>query len=192
VHCSTCSPRPIGTNPPDIPAAGSSARDTVGVRIDCAAYVDGLRRDFDPDTMTIDDPVVGDGFVWLGLRMPDEAELGRGMEALQITGVAAADVLRPHARPVLTVDGSIVQLVLRTVAYDDRDETIALGEMTLLVGRRAVITVRHGQASQLSSARAALEADPDRLRLGPLRSSRPWSTSSSTATPRRSTGSRTT
>jgi magnesium transporter len=137
------------------------------VRIDCAAYVDGLRRDFDPDTMTIDDPVVGDGFVWLGLRMPDEAELGRGMEALQITGVAAADVLRPHARPVLTVDGSIVQLVLRTVAYDDRDETIALGEMTLLVGRRAVITVRHGQASQLSSARAALEADPDRLRLGP-------------------------
>jgi magnesium transporter len=137
------------------------------VRIDCAAYVDGLRRDFDPDTMTIDDPVVGDGFVWLGLRMPDEAELGRGMEALQITGVAAADVLRPHTRPVLTVDGSIVQLVLRTVAYDDRDETIALGEMTLLVGRRAVITVRHGQASQLSSARAALEADPDRLRLGP-------------------------
>ncbi|HSM64719.1 MAG TPA: magnesium and cobalt transport protein CorA [Ilumatobacteraceae bacterium] len=137
------------------------------MRIDCAAYVDGLRRDFDPDTMTIDDPVVGDGFVWLGLRMPDEAELGRGMEALQITGVAAADVLRPHTRPVLTVDGSIVQLVLRTVAYDDRDETIALGEMTLLVGRRAVITVRHGQASQLSSARAALEADPDRLRLGP-------------------------
>ena len=137
------------------------------MRIDCAAYVDGLRRDFDPDTMTVDDPVVGDGFVWLGLRMPDEAELGRGMEALQITGVAAADVLRPHTRPVLTVDGSIVQLVLRTVAYDDRDETIALGEMTLLVGRRAVITVRHGQASQLSSARAALEADPDRLRLGP-------------------------
>jgi magnesium transporter len=30
-----------------------------------------------------------------------------------------------------------------------------------------VITIRHGQASQLSSARAALERDPDRLRLGP-------------------------
>lgn len=137
------------------------------MRIDCAAYVDGLRHEFDPDRMTIDDQIVGDGFVWLGLRMPDEAELQRGMDALGVTGVAAADVLRPHARPVLTVDGSIVQLVLRTVAYDDRNETIALGEMTLLVGRRAVITVRHGQASQLSSARAALEADPDRLRLGP-------------------------
>jgi len=137
------------------------------VRIDSAAYVDGRRHDFDPDAMTIDDPVVGDGFVWLGLRMPDEAELQRAMVALGITGVSATDVLTPHARPVLTVDGSIVQLVLRTAAYEDRSETIELGEMTLLVGSRAVISIRHGQASQLSPARAALEADPDRLRLGP-------------------------
>jgi magnesium transporter len=135
--------------------------------IDCAAYVDGSRRDFDPATMTLDDPVVGDGFVWLGLRMPDESELQQGMDVLGITGVSAADVLTPHARPVLTVEGSIVRLVLRTAAYEDRNETIALGEMTLLVGPRAVISIRHGQASQLSSARAALEADPDRLRLGP-------------------------
>ena len=135
--------------------------------IDCAAYVDGCRRDFDPATTTIADPVVGDGFVWLGLRMPDQDELQRGMDALGITGVSAADVLTPHARPVLAVEGSIVWLVLRTASYDDRNETIALGEMTVLMGDRAVITIRHGQASQLSSARAALEADPDRLRLGP-------------------------
>ena len=99
--------------------------------------------------------------------MPHEDELSRAMDSLGITGVSAADVLTPHARPVLTVEGSIVQIVLRTAAYDDRNETIALGEMTVLVGPRALITIRHGQASQLSSARAALEADPDRLRLGP-------------------------
>jgi magnesium transporter len=137
------------------------------VRIDCAAYVDGERRDFDPSTMTVDDEIVGDGFVWLGLRMPDQAELQEAMDSLGVTGVSALDVLTPHARPVLTVEGSIVQLVLRTAAYEDRNETIALGEMTVLVGPRAVITIRHGQASQLSSARTALEADPDRLRLGP-------------------------
>jgi magnesium transporter len=135
--------------------------------IDCAAYVDGCRRDFDPATMTLDDPIVGDGFVWLGLRVPDESELQRGMDALGITGVSAADVLTPHARPVLTVEGSILRLVLRTAAYEDRNETITLGEMTLLVGPHAVISIRHGQASPLSSARSALEADPDRLRLGP-------------------------
>ena len=116
--------------------------------------------------MTLDD-VVGDGFVWLGLRMPDEAELQQGMDALGIAGVSARNVLTPHARPVLTVEGPVVQLVLRTAAYEDRNETIALGEMTLLVGPRSVLTIRHGQASELSSARAALEADPERLRLGP-------------------------
>jgi magnesium transporter len=135
------------------------------VRIDCAAYVDGRRREFDPATMTLDD--VGDGFVWLGLRMPDEAELQQGMDSLGIAGVSARDILTPHARPVLTVEGPVVQLVLRTAAYEDRNETIALGEMTLLVGPRSVLTIRHGQASQLSSARTALEADPERLRLGP-------------------------
>ena len=137
------------------------------MRIDCAAYVDGERREFDPDTMTIDDPVVDGGFVWLGLSMPREEELVGAMESLGITGVTAGEILRPHTRPVLTVEGSVVQIVLRTAAYDDRNETIALGEMTLLTSPRAVITIRHGQASQLSSARAALERDPDRLRLGP-------------------------
>jgi len=135
------------------------------VRIDCAAYVDGQRREFDPATMTLDD--VGDGFVWLGLRMPDQAELQQAMDSLGLVGLSALDVLAPHARPVLTVEGPIIWLVLRTAAYEDRNETIALGEMTLLVGPRSVITIRHGQASELSSARAALEADPDRLRLGP-------------------------
>ncbi len=117
--------------------------------------------------MTLDHDVERNGFVWLGLRMPDQAELQEAMDSLGITGVSPIDVLTPHARPVLTVDGPVVQLVLRTAAYEDRNETIALGEMTVLVGPHAVITIRHGQASQLSSARTALEADPDRLRLGP-------------------------
>jgi magnesium transporter len=39
--------------------------------------------------------------------------------------------------------------------------------MTLLVTSRAVISIRHGQASQLAASRASLERDPDRLRLGP-------------------------
>lgn len=141
--------------------------DTGEVMIDCAAYVDGHRRDFDPATMTLADLPTGDGFVWLGLRMPDEAELQQAMAALNITEVIASDVLRPHARPVLTVEGSTVQVVLRTASYDDSSEAIVLGEMTLLVGHRAVVSIRHGHASKLSSARAALEADPDRLRLGP-------------------------
>jgi len=93
-----------------------------GRPIDSAAYGDGRRHHVDPDTMTIDDPVVGDGLAWLGSQMPDEAELQRAMVALGITGVSATEVLTPHARPVLTVDGSVVQLVLRTAAYEDRSK----------------------------------------------------------------------
>ncbi len=137
------------------------------MRIDSAAYADGHRREFDPDTMTIDDAGVDGGFVWLGLRMPDEAELQRGLTALHVTGVSPVEVLTPHRRPVLTVAGTTVQLVLRTVSYDDRDETITLGEMTLLVTDRAVISIRHGQASQLASVRSSLEHDVPRLCLGP-------------------------
>ncbi len=141
--------------------------DTGEVRIDCAAYVDGCRNDFDPDTMTIDGTVEEDGFVWLGLRMPTEEELSRGLDTLGMTGVSVAEVLAPHARPVLTIEGSVVQIVLRTAAYEDRSETIALGEMTLLASPRGVISIRHGQASQLASLRAKLERDPERLKLGP-------------------------
>ncbi len=165
--CSICSPRPTTTNLSEIALPVVSTGDTGGVRIDCAAYVDGQRREFDPDTMTIDDETVGNGFVWLGLQIPDESELQRSMDALGIAGVSAADVLMPHARPVLTVEGRVVQIVLRTATYDDQAETIALGEMTVLTNDRAVISIRHGEAGQLSSARAALEADPERLRLGP-------------------------
>jgi magnesium transporter len=106
-------------------------------------------------------------FVWLGLRMPDEAELTCAMTALGVEGVSAAEVLAPHARPVLTVESHVVQIVLRTVAYEDRAEIVELGEMSLLVTPRAVISIRHGQASKLAAMRRDLEHDPDRLRLGP-------------------------
>ncbi len=78
------------------------------------------------------------------------------------------EILTPHDRPVLSVDGPTVQLVLRTARYDDQTEAVDLGEMTLLVTPTSIVSIRHGQASQLAPVRAALERDPDRLRLGPM------------------------
>jgi magnesium transporter len=69
---------------------------------------------------------------------------------------------------VLSLDGPTVQLVLRTARYDDQNETVVLGEMTLLVGPRSIVSIRHGQASQLAQVRKALERDADHLRLGPM------------------------
>jgi magnesium transporter len=151
--------------------------------IDCAGYLDGHRFDVDPDPASlcrweadmapeqiVDGVTIASGraFVWLGLRVPDEQELQDACTALGFDEVSPAEILTPHERPVLTVDGPTVQLVLRTARYDDHAESVALGEMTLLVAPRSIVSIRHGQASQLAPVRAALEHDPDRLRLGPM------------------------
>ncbi len=153
--------------------------------IDCAAYVDGKRVDVDASCIPTPDMLpssMGDsdvdetdssphwdapeGFVWLGLRMPDVSELGEWCDALDMHEVDPAAVLAPHARPVLTVNGTTVQLVLRTIGYDDREEVASLGEMTLLVRPHSIVTIRHGPTSPLSELREALEHDPRTLREG--------------------------
>ena len=151
--------------------------------IDCAGYLDGHRFDVDPDPASLcrweADNVTcqnidggagssGRAFVWLGLRVPDEQELQAACTALRFEEVSPSEILTPHERPVLTIDGPTVQLVLRTARYDDHEESVALGEMTLLVAPNSIVSIRHGKASQLASVRAALERDPDRLRLGPM------------------------
>ncbi len=142
---------------------------TGAVIVDCAAYANGARVDVEhvPELVTTwcRRP---DAYVWLGLRMPTEAELAEWCEALDVDEVSPAELLRPHLRPVLQLEGPTLQLVLRTARYDDAQESISLGEMTVLVGPKAVISIRHGQASPLATLRAALEHDPDRLQEGPM------------------------
>ena len=154
--------------------------------IDCAAYVDGKRLDVDtsciptpgmlPPSMAeaeFDDTDAAlrwdapDGFVWLGLRMPDVAELGEWCDALDIDEVDPAAVLAPHARPVLTVNGDDRS----TRAADDpvrrpRGDRIPRGDD--LVGAARTRSSRSATARPARSVelRQALERDPRRLREG--------------------------
>ena len=91
----------------------------------------------------------------------------RGARRLHLSHFNAEEILTPHLRPVLTVDDFTLQLVLRTVQYDDQAEMAELGELTMLVRPHALVTIRHGDGSPLSNLRAALERDPARLRQGP-------------------------
>ena len=137
------------------------------VIVDCAAYADGKRI---TGTLAIEE--VGpyltrpDAFVWLGLRMPSPEEL---RAACAVFGLGALDVdavLAPHRRAVLGQQAGVAWLVLRTSTYDDHEEVVHLGEISVLACQRFLITIRHGHAAALSSARKELEADRERLRGG--------------------------
>jgi len=137
--------------------------------VDCALYEGGKRLDYDPEydslTRLADHP---DAFAWIGFAMPTTEELTKACEALGITElVDVEDILAPHRQPVLSVEGPLLHVVLRTARYVDREEKISLGELTILMTDRAVISIRYGHASPLSRLRTELESEPEVLVNGP-------------------------
>ena len=58
-------------------------------------------------------------------------------------------------------------LVLKTARYVDPTEVIELGEILVFVGDDFIITVRHGEGSELHGIRERLEQNPELLSAGP-------------------------
>jgi magnesium transporter len=139
-----------------------------GVIVDAAAYLDGKRQ---TGSLGLDE-LAGwldrtDAFVWVGLRMPSREEVAQAFGALGLPASEVDAALTDHRRPVLSRCGDAHWLVLRTARYDDVVEQVYLGELSLLVGERFVLSVRHGQASPLNGLRDELERQPDVLTAGP-------------------------
>ena len=141
----------------------------IDVIVDCALYEQGRRLSYDPMVETLEQlDEHPDSFAWIGFAMPDVAELTEACDRLGITDEIDVDeILAPHRQPVLSVEGKVIHVVLRTARYVDRDEKISLGELTLLVTERAVISIRYGHASPLSKLRQELESEPELLHAGP-------------------------
>jgi magnesium transporter len=135
--------------------------------VDCAAYADGKRIS---GTLSIEEvgPYLSrpDAFVWLGLRMPSPEELRNACVVFGLGHLDVDAVLAPHRRAVLGQQAGVAWLVLRTSTYDDHEEVVHLGEISVLACQRFLITIRHGHAAALSSARKELESDRDRLKGG--------------------------
>ncbi|HET6831931.1 MAG TPA: magnesium/cobalt transporter CorA [Solirubrobacterales bacterium] len=137
--------------------------------VDCAQYRDGVRQDVGQLEVEIaaERARRGDGFVWLGLHEPDEAELDRVGRAFGLHELALEDAYNKHQRPKLEdYDGSYF-VVLKTAHYDDAREEVEFGEINLFLGSGYVIAVRHGRGSALGPARERLEARPDLVAAGP-------------------------
>jgi magnesium transporter len=140
------------------------------VIVDCAVYTGGKRR---PGELQVDDALEAarsgdDTFVWIGLHEPTTAEFDEVAAEFELHPLAIEDAVTAHQRSKLERYGDCLFLVFKTARYDDEQETIEFSEIQLFAGERFVITVRHGRASALAPVRQDLEAQPDRLALGPV------------------------
>jgi magnesium transporter len=139
--------------------------------VDSALYRDGVRipltcakEDLKQVQASVQQP--GD-FVWVGLHEPVEGELARVAEVFALHPLAVEDALHAHQRPKLERYDDGIFLVLKTLWYVDEDDAVETGEINLFVGRDFVISVRHGEGTELHTARLDLEQQTAVLGHGP-------------------------
>jgi magnesium transporter len=138
------------------------------VIVDWAVYEEGKRRAEKPELEETYDLTRKDGsFAWIGLYAPSEEEFDAVKREFQLHELAVEDAIKAHQRPKLEVYDDTLFLVLKTARYLDEPEEVEFGEILVFVGEAFVVTVRHGEASELRGVRQEVEQRPDLLRCGP-------------------------
>ena len=106
-------------------------------------------------------------FTWIGMSEPSEVELEDVAKLYELHPLAVEDAVHAHQRPKLERYDNSLLVVVKTLRYIDHHEVFELGEVLIFVGLDYVITVRHGEGCDLAGIRHQLEADPERLAIGP-------------------------
>ena len=106
-------------------------------------------------------------FVWVGLADPTQAELDDVAKAFHLHPLAVEDALNAHQRPKLDRYDDSLFLTLRTLWYVDERDAVETGEINMFIGSHYVVTVRHGQGSELHTRRVDLEGNAKVLGHGP-------------------------
>ena len=138
--------------------------------VDCALYRDGQRQN--EGRMALEEAaelcLKDEGFVWLGMFEPDENELADVQERFGLHDLAVEDARSFHLRPKVEryEEGAVLFAVFRTARYVEERDEVDVGEVSVFLSRRFVITVRQGVASDLHGARLRLEERPGLLKEG--------------------------
>jgi len=137
--------------------------------VDNAVYVHG-RRTADPSDLeeTFDLVKERDGFGWIGLYRPSEAEVREVADEFGLHPLAVEDALEGHQRPKLERYGAIRFVVLRPARYIDSDERVDFGEVHVFIDPRFAVVIRQAEAPDLKTVRKRLEERPDLLEVGGL------------------------
>lgn len=136
--------------------------------VDQAVYRDGVRQacgDLGDDLASLRDK--DDGFLWIGLKDPTDAEFKLVNEELRLHPLAVEDAVHGNQRAKIEhYEGSLL-VVLKTLRYVEATSDVETGEVMVFLGDRFVVTVRRGDANPLAGVRRRLEENADHLSLGP-------------------------
>jgi magnesium transporter len=143
--------------------------------VDCAFYVDGERQ---PGDWHYADALIAarrsrNGFMWLGLKEPDEEQFQDIAETFGLHELAVEDAVKSSQRPKIERYGDILFVTMRTARYvehtelTENSEVVETGDVLMFIGENFVITVRHGDAARLASVRSDLEKRKELLARGP-------------------------
>jgi magnesium transporter len=137
----------------------------------CAHYKEGKRQhdgqlSLEEAEDRAENPEAGE-FVWIGLKEPAADLLADVGKRFKLHELALEDATVAHQRPKIEDYDESFFVVLKTARYDEAAERVHFGEIHIFIGTGYVITVRLGEASELSSSRERLEARPELLKLGP-------------------------
>jgi len=142
------------------------------VIVDCALYRDGGRVPLQGPKEDLAGALravqrAEHDFVWVGLHDPGAAELDEVARVFSLHPLAVEDALHAHQRPKLERYDDALFLVLKTLWYVDEHDAVETGEINIFVGQDYVLTVRHGEGTELHSARRDLETRSQVLGHGP-------------------------
>jgi magnesium transporter len=133
--------------------------------VNCAAYdAKAGRRDISVDDIS-EVLAKPEGFVWLGLHEPDETLLTALREEFGLHELAIEDAHHAHQRPKIEQYGDSLFLAVHTVQRVNA--RVVFGETHVFLGKRFLVTVRHGASLSYAAPRARCEREPERLMVGP-------------------------
>jgi magnesium transporter len=134
--------------------------------VNCVAYrTDGTRlKDIDVENISdvLKEP---DTFVWVGLHEPNESLLLKLQEEFDLHDLAIEDAQQAHQRTKVEAYGDSLFIVVQTAQLIDGH--IAFGETHIFLGKRYLITVRHGASLSYTPARHLCEKTPELMAHGP-------------------------
>ena len=132
--------------------------------INCVAYQDGVKL-ADLPAEEISDYLERTGcFIWVALHDASDSELAKMQGEFGLHDLAVEDAHHGHQRPKIEEYGDTLFVVMHLVEV--RHSELAVGELSVFVGRNFVLSVRNSSDQNFSGVRERCEREPELLRLG--------------------------